>query len=163
MRPDSQTKRRLLIAWWEQFLPSYAVIILSHREPLVKETVLKRIGEMAAGVPCDLSVYVLFSGAKAHRVPVYIGKAAQPLRRWAQHLDGWISGTGSYRAWRELLLDKAGLARKDSTLLVIPETAIRKPPLTGFPTTIGSVEYQLVGLAEDAFPGRLLNREGKKR
>lgn len=47
--------------------------------------------------------------------------------------------------------------------MVVPEDAISASPIPGFPTSVGSVEYQLVALAQDAFPGTLLNREGVGR
>jgi hypothetical protein len=95
--------------------------------------------------------------------PVYIGKTDDPMVRWRQHLDGWASGTGSYARWRQTLLDAEGRVRCPLTLLVVPAGAIVRAPLPGFPTTVGSVEYQLVGLAADTFPGRLLNSEGQGR
>jgi hypothetical protein len=93
----------------------------------------------------------------------FLGKTDDPMARWRQHLDGWASGTGSYARWRQALLDAEGRVRYPLTLLVVSAVAIVRAPLPGFPTTVGSVEYQLVGLAADAFPGRLLNSEGQGR
>ena len=53
--------------------------------------------------------------------------------------------------------DRDGRAAADLTLLVVPVAAITRPPIPGFPVTLGAVEYQLVGLVQDAHPGRLLN------
>jgi len=47
--------------------------------------------------------------------------------------------------------------------MVVPQDAIIAPPIPGFPTSVGSVEYQLVALAQDAFARTLLNREGVGR
>jgi hypothetical protein len=159
MSSDAERKRELLKVWWGDFTGRYAVRLLGRSEPLDKSLVLDRLMDVQAGP----SVYLLFVEGKEVLVPVYIGRADDPVVRWDQHLDGWLAGKRSYAAWRKELLDKDGRSKDNLLLLVVPASAITRPPIPGFPTTAGSVEYQLVGLAEDAFPGRLLNHEGKGR
>ena len=163
MSQDADRKRVLLTDWCGAFLPQHSAPILTRGMPVGRELALERIARMPAGCPAGSSVYVLLAETVEGPVPVYIGKADSPLRRWRQHLEGWCLGTRSYAKWREVLLDPDGLARDDLTLLIVPATSIDRPPIPGFPMTIGAVEYQLVGLAEGAYPGRLLNDEGRGR
>ena len=163
MSRDAHSKRALLGDWLAVFLPQHSASILARGLPLDTESALGRIRRMPAGCPAGPSVYVLFAETDEGPVPVYIGKADSPLRRWRQHLEGWGLGRRSYAKWREVLLDSDGLARDGLTLLIVPASAISRPPIPGFPTTIGAVEYQLVGLTEEVYPGRLLNHEGRGR
>jgi len=160
---DAEAKRALLADWWRDLMPRYSVSILRQGAALTKADVSQQLKRLLAGRTFGLSVYVLFAQAGDQVLPMYIGKAESPLRRWEQHADGWCRGVHSYAQWRAVLLDSDGLARQDLVLLVVPESAIGRPPIPGFPTTVGAVEYQLVGLVEDAFPGCLLNHEGKAR
>jgi hypothetical protein len=159
MSRDAERKRELLKAWWGGLIGQFAVRLLGRTEPLDKALALDRLKD----VPTGLSVYLLFVEEKEGLVPVYIGRTDDTLGRWDQHLDGWLAGKRSYAAWRQKLLDAEGRANANLLLLVVPASAITQPPIPGFPTTAGAVEYQLVGLAEAAFPGRLLNHEGKGR
>jgi hypothetical protein len=159
MSSDAERKRELLKAWCGDFTGRFAVRLLGRAEPLDKDLALGRLKDLTTG----LAVYLLFVEEKDGLAPVYIGRADDTLVRWGQHLDGWLAGKRSYAAWRRKLLDADGRALANLLLLVVPASAITQPPIPGFPCTVGSVEYQLVGLAEDAFPGRLLNHEGKGR
>jgi hypothetical protein len=156
---DADKKRALLAAWWAPLLQNHCFGLFDRLTPLDPTAALLRL----AAVPAVSSIYVLLADIYGEVTPVYIGKADDPLARWRQHLDGWLRGSGSYARWREALLDADERVRYDLTLLVVPADAIVNSPIPGFPTTVGSVEYQLVGLASDAFPGRLLNSEGQGR
>lgn len=161
MSRDAEKKRALLAAWWAKLLADNSCRLFEPLEPLDSKVAMARL----ASLPVAPSVYLLLADIDGDLTPVYIGKAdrSNPSTRWQQHLDGWVRGTSSYARWRNALLDEAGRVRYALTLLVVPADAIENPPLPGFPRTIGSVEYQLVGLAADAFPGRLLNSEGQGR
>jgi hypothetical protein len=161
MSHDADKKRALLAAWWAGLLPDHSFPLFERLEPLAPKVAMARLAKL----PAAPSVYVLLADIDGEVTPVYIGKAdrSTPGVRWQLHLAGWVRGTGSYARWRVALLDAEGRVRYKLTLLVVPAVAIVSPPLPGFPTTIGSVEYQLVGLAADAFPGRLLNSEGQGR
>jgi hypothetical protein len=159
MNPDADRKRQLLAEWWADLLPQFSVRLLNPGEPLEQAVALGRLRQRPELCGAGPSVYVLF----ADLVPVYIGRTDDVLGRWEQHLKGWAAGTKSYARWRQALLNTDGSARFALVLLVVPATAITRPPIPGFPTTAGSVEYQLVGLAADAYPGRLLNHEGRGR
>jgi hypothetical protein len=159
MSPDADQKRKLLTEWWADLLPRFAVGLLQPGEQLEQEVALERLRETTGLCAAGPSVYVLF----ADLVPVYIGRTDDVLGRWEQHLKGWAAGTKSYARWRQALLSPDGSARFALVLLVVPAGAITRPPIPGFPSTAGSVEYQLVGLAADAYPGRLLNHEGRGR
>jgi hypothetical protein len=161
MSPDADKKRALLKSWWANLLPEHSFRLFEPLEPFDPKVAMTRL----ATLPAAPSIYVLLADMDGEVTPVYIGKAdrSTPGVRWQQHLDDWKRGTGSYARWREALLDREGRVRYALTLLVVPAEAIVRPPLPGFPSTVGSVEYQLVGLAADAFPGRLLNSEGQGR
>jgi hypothetical protein len=159
MSRDADKKRALLAAWWADLLPDHSVRLFARLAPLDPAASLTRLSDL----PSVPSVYVLLADIGGEATPVYIGKADDPGIRWRQHLDGWVRGTGSYARWRQALLTTDGRVRYDLTLLVVPAGAISRPPLPGFPATVGSVEYQLVGLAADAYPGCLLNHEGQGR
>lgn len=161
MTRDADLKRAMLSDWWANLLPDRSVRLFEALDSFDPKAATARL----AGLPSSPSVYVLFADIDGEVTPVYVGKADRlsPGERWRQHLDGWARGTGPYGRWREALLDAEDRVRHDLILLVVPAVAIVNPPLPGFPTTIGSVEYQLVGLAADAFPGRLLNNEGRGR
>ncbi|GAA4012562.1 hypothetical protein GCM10022631_25380 [Deinococcus rubellus] len=95
-------------------------------------------------------MYVLVQRSAA-TVPLDIGRAANPSSRWQGHLKGHRSDMPRYARWSvffEQLLD----------LYVVPVGEMHGPPIPGFPVTAGAVESQLIGLAQDAYPG-LLNRE----
>jgi len=110
-------------------------------------------------------VYLVCSGAPLEQPrPLYVGKSDYPALRWANgHLPGLrralLGRGGPYARWIESFRS----ARRPIHLMVVPQDAIIAPPIPGFPTSVGSVEYQLVALAQDAFPGTLLNREGVGR
>lgn len=159
MNLDAQKKSALLTSWYEDFLPSHTVCLFDRLSRFDRTTAISRL----ANLPTKPSIYILFVTEQDCFVPVYIGKADSPLLRWGQHLEGWSKGAGSYARWRAALLDTDGRANADLTLLVIPLDEIKQPPIPGFPVSLGTVEYQLVGLASDAFPGRLLNSEGRGR
>jgi hypothetical protein len=161
MSRDADKKRALLTSWWANLLPDHSFPLFEPLEPFDPKAATARL----ASLPAAPSVYVLLADIDGEVTPVYIGKAdrSTPGVRWQQHLDGWMRGTGNYARWREALLDGEGRVRYALTLLVVPAEDIVSPPLPGFPSTLGSVEYQLVGLAADAFPGRLLNSEGQGR
>lgn len=87
--------------------------------------------------------------------PLYIGKSKHPLHRWKQHLTHLARGEGVYARWLPLW-------ERSLELYVIPDEALQAAPLPGFPVTVGSVEYQLIGLAQDAYD-HLLNSDGVAR
>lgn len=159
MSRDAEKKMFLLTEWWGEFAPARTIKLLDRFAVIDHAAALARLGVLSA----EPSVYVLFSGTYGHEVPVYVGKADDPIRRWNGHLDGLRKGQKSYARWRTALLDPDGRAAADLTLMVIPVAAINRPPIPGFPLTLGALEYQLVGLIQDAYPGRLLNVEGRGR
>jgi hypothetical protein len=161
MRRDAETKKHLLSEWWGRFPPSLTHRILRAGDALDVE---RSVASLPPGPEVgESSVYVLFGEDGEGRVPLYVGKSDAPRSRWETHLKSFAQGEGVYRKWRQALLDGAGTARFDLWLLIVPASRITAPPIPGFPVTVGSVEYQLVALAADAFPGRLLNSEGRGR
>lgn len=111
-------------------------------------------------------LYVLFvKRTDKEWLPLYIGKTASLYKRWVGgHLKKLQEcyanrGTGSYEIWQNRLIDK----RQQVFVGCVGDSKIRYPPIPNFPTTIGAIEYQLVALANDAFPDMLLNREGVRR
>jgi hypothetical protein len=98
-------------------------------------------------------------------VPLYIGKTSSPRDRWInghlRSLNRAVETTrpASYSKWIHSLESMEG----ELHLFCIHESKVKAPSIPGFPQTIGSIEYQLVSLANDAFPGKLLNSEGVGR
>jgi hypothetical protein len=112
-----------------------------------------------------LYLYILLIRNADEVIPLYIGKASSPRDRWMNgHLRnlrkacGGVKPTG-YSKWVKALEKAEGGAY----LFCVHESAIKYPPIPGFPKTVGSIEYQLISLAGDAFPGRMLNSEGVGR
>lgn len=163
MGGDGDRKRELLQDWWRELLPVYSVRLFGRGDLVDRAVGVASLGGLPSACRECPAVYILFADSTAGPVPVYVGKADDALTRWAQHLDGWTAGRGSYARWRRELLDEGGRCRDDLFLLIVPRAAITHPPIAGLPATVGAVEYQLVALAEDAYPGWLLNHEGRGR
>jgi GIY-YIG catalytic domain-containing protein len=104
-------------------------------------------------------LYIMEVEAGGMRLPLYIGKSRNPASRWGDHFRK-LNGVnkGSYASWRKVFetLDNP------IYLSVLSENTIQSAPLSGFPCTVGSVEYQLISLAGDFSP-LLLNHEGNAR
>ncbi|MEA4884517.1 MAG: hypothetical protein VB144_12845 [Clostridia bacterium] len=96
-------------------------------------------------------------------IPLYIGKTHDLLGRWSTHVGSLNAGKGSYSNWRRTIPDASGKTRMGLYLMAIPQSAVKAPAIPGFPTTIGSLEYQIISLSGDAYPGELLNEEGNRR
>ena len=154
-------KLELLKAWLLTHGQSHSVRLLSAGETADEQKILDRI--RSAGPDREFSVYVLVAKISGSDVPVYVGKTDRLLERWRAHAKGIKDGAGLYSHWRRLLLDDKGRARYETMLIVVPSSRIIRPPIPEFPTTVGSVEYQLVGLISEAYPETFLNVEGRPR
>ena len=160
---DPLTKRRLLDRWLAAWGPAHRACLAAAGEPVVRQRALLAIASLPRAGWGAETIYVLLAETATGSVPAYVGRAADPLARWTQHLAGLERGRGAYARWRRALLDAQGHAVHGLRLLVVPVSEVTAPPLPGFPVTVGALEYQLVGLAVDAYPGRLLNHEGNRR
>jgi hypothetical protein len=98
-------------------------------------------------------IYLLCMKDADTYIPIYIDKSKIPVTRWRSHVKNLYLGKSSYGKWKMYLLDDDS-AIYDCILMLVPESAIAEPPIKGFPKTIGSIEYQLVSLASDAYPER---------
>lgn len=164
MIADTQ-KAQLFRTWMTSHLNVRSVLLFSRLLPEPAITLEAK----TALLGCDSDIvhlYVLYIGDSANMLkPLYIGKADSPAKRWLQgHLPklrraATGSDQGSYGRWWHALQD----ADTEVRLFVIAEPDIQYPPIPGFPKTVGSIEYQLIALATDAFPGVLLNYEGVGR
>ncbi|GGK38173.1 hypothetical protein GCM10008955_35090 [Deinococcus malanensis] len=160
---DALRKRVLFEAWMAEHQP-FSVQFAQKGEAIDRRTVLARLTTLAGRQRAPEYVYVLSERRPEEITPAYVGKARSPVTRWTQHLAGLTKGEGSYARWRQRFLREGHeTVRFDLDLLLVGETQVQFPPLPGFPTTIGAVEYQLVGLAAGAYPLRLLNHEGQAR
>lgn len=116
---------------------------------------LQILTRLCAALPFpEESVYVLVH-RDAPTLPLYIGRAAQPVKRWEAHLRSLTESTPRTDAWRMHF-------QQPLDLYVVPVTAMHGPPIPCFPVTVGAVEAQLISLAQDTSPA-LLNREGVRR
>ncbi len=160
---DALRKRMLFEAWMTEH-QAHSLTFAQQGEPIDRRTVLARLTSLAGRQRSPEYVYILSERRPGEDTPAYIGKTQSPVTRWSQHLAGLSKGEASYARWRSRFLREGHeTVRFDMTLLVMGETSIQFPPLPDFPTTIGAVEYQLVGLAADGYPLRLLNDEGQSR
>src|SRR5262249_4872046 len=116
MSRDAEKKQALLADWWAEFVPNRTIKLLDQLTGFAPAAVLARLGTVSP----EPSVYVLFCGAEGQGVPVYVGKADDPISRWKVHLEGLQKGQRSYARWRADLLDADGRAAADLTLLVVP-------------------------------------------
>lgn len=157
-------RRRVLFEAWMAGHQANSMTLAVQGEPIDRRTVLARLTCLAGRQRAPEYVYILSERRPQEETPAYIGKARSPVTRWTQHLAGLTRGEGPYARWRSrFLLEGHETVRFDLTLLVVGETSVQFPPIPGFPTTVGAVEYQLVGLAEQGYPLRLLNHEGQGR
>ncbi|MGY2894337.1 hypothetical protein ACVWZX_002353 [Deinococcus sp. UYEF24] len=163
MESDALRKRVLFETWLEAHRNASATLALAG-EPIDRRRFLARVVSLTGQQRDDEYIYMLLERRPSEETPAYIGRATSPMRRWMQHLTGLARGEGSYARWRTRLLREGHeTTRFDLELLVVGETHLLFPPLPDFPVTVGAVEYQLVGLAADAYPLRLLNHEGQSR
>jgi hypothetical protein len=160
---DALKDRVLFETWVEAHRDASALLALAG-EPIDRRRFLARVASLAGQQRDDTYVYLLLERRPSEETPAYIGQAASPMRRWMEHLSGLARGEGPYARWRTRLLREGHeTTRFDLELLVVGETRLHFPPLPGYPTTTSAVEDQLVGLAADAYPLRLLNHEGQGR
>jgi hypothetical protein len=161
---DQERKQVLLDRWLTLFLDEYSFLLFDKDgEVNAKEASTKIKTASLHWKDFDQSLYVLLIRLKSTLVPVYIGKSNNPLNRWQSHIKSLVKGKGSYQRWRSLLLNETGTFKYATFLLIVPDYMIAKPVIPGFPHTVGSIEYQLIGLASDVYPDYLLNLEGNRR
>ena len=100
-------------------------------------------------------------------IPLYVGKTTNLLKRWkggcghVQKLKKAANNAleGSYLNWANRLEE----LDEEIFLFCLNEQNVMFPPIPYFPVTIGAIEYQLISLAADGYPGFLLNNEGVGR
>ncbi len=161
LQADALQKRALFEAWLAAHV-NFSLPLALAGDVIQARSVFARIASLTGQQGAPEYVYVLMERREGDDTPAYIGKSKEPLKRWAQHLRGLALGEGSYARWRKRLLREGHeQVRFDLTLFVVGD--VRHAPIPNFPLSIGAVEYQLVGLAADAYPLRLLNSEGQGR
>lgn len=159
MESDALRKRVLFETWLEAHRDASALLALAG-EPIDRRRFLARIASLAGQQRDDDYVYLLLERRPSEETPAYIGQATSPMRRWMGHLTGLARGEGTYARWRTRLLREGHeTTRFDLEVLVVGETHLRFPPLPGALATISAVQAQLLGLAADAYPLRLLDHE----
>ena len=160
MKGDALQSRALFEAWLDAHREAMAPLALAG-EPIDRRRFLGRVSRLAGQQRDDDYVFVLVERRPNEETPAYIGRASRPVDHWMPHLTGLAGGTGRYARWRTRLLREGhDTARFDLELLVVGQTHLQFPPRPGGATTASSVEEQLLGLAADAYPLRLLNQEG---
>lgn len=154
-------KRQLFEAWLGQH-QSFATALSGAGQPLNVKGAVEGIAHLVGKQGSAEYIYLLVEQQEGVEVPAYIGKSKNPVSRWTSHLKNLLVGEKAYARWQARLLDE-GQVRQPLKLYVIGQDQVQGPPIPGFPTTIGAIEYQLIGLAADAFVPRLLNSEGQAR
>lgn len=154
---DALRKRVLFETWLEAHREASAPLSLAG-EPIDRRRFLARMASLAGQQQDDDYLYLLLERRPSEETPAYIGRAASPMRRWMAHLSGLAWGEGTYARWRTRLLREGHeTTRFDLEVLVVGESHLLFAPLPGAPLTVTAVEEQLVGLAADAYPLRLLD------
>lgn len=157
-------KRDLLDDWMSLYKDQYSIKFVMKGQSIIKEKILEEIEKhYLRHEDSHNFVYLLCISNDENLVPAYIGKSVNPVNRWKSHIDRIQKGTGSYKKWKDILLQKNEIAKYTLLLFVIPEKSIATPPIPNFPTSVGSVEYQLISLVSDVYPSILLNHEGNRR
>jgi len=160
---DTLRKRVLFETWLEAHRDASATLALAGT-PIDRRRFLARVASLSGQQRDDDYIYLLLERRPSEETPAYIGRAASPMRRWMQHLSGLARGEGPYARWRTRLLREGHeTTRFDLEVLVVGATHVTFPPRPGFSTTLGDVEHQLIGLAADTYPLRLLGHEGQSR
>ncbi|MGA8941653.1 MAG: hypothetical protein WB502_02910 [Thermoactinomyces sp.] len=162
MQVDTDSKKRQLLLEWVCSLQPYHILFAKPGERVDRNQVLKRIS--VENFKCySECIYILLIEQNTVKIPVYIGKSRHPLKRWDFHLRSWSREKGPYQKWSALLTDTEKKTKYPMFLMIAPDYSIQKPVIAGFPKTIGSIEYQLIGLTSDGYPNFLLNSEGNRR
>jgi hypothetical protein len=158
---DALRNRVLFETWLEAHRDAAAPLALAG-ERIDRRRFLARVASLAGQQRDDEYVYLLMERRPNEETPAYIGQAASPMRRWMEHLSGIARGEGPYARWRTRLLREGHeTTRFDLEVFVVGETYLQFPPLPGGASTISAVEAQLVRLAADAYPLRLLDLAGQ--
>ena len=156
-------KKRILDAWLSVHMKGHLITLLNLCEMVDRQRMLDTIERFVSNLPNEMCIYILLVKVAGSNVPIYVGKSDKLAHRWRNHLTGIEKGDRLYAKWRRLLLDNEGKARYETLLMVVPSSHVGQPPLPEFPSTVGSVEYQLVSLISDSYPSTFLNIEGKSR
>ncbi|GEM_PF-5771668 len=113
-------------------------------------------------------IYIMyFKKANFDLIPLYVGKTTNLLKRWkggGGHIEKLKKAAndaleGTYLNWANRLEKLEG----EIFLFCLDEQNVIFSPIPYFPITIGAIEYQLISLAADVYPGFLLNKEGVGR
>jgi hypothetical protein len=159
-----EKKKQLLNDWLNIFNENFNIEFAAQGQKVNKELILERIRSHCAKFNGSAEyIYLLCASTGQKTIPVYIRKTVNPTSRWRSHISKLLKGKGSYFHWKNLLIRENDIATQSLILLIIPESEIVTPPIPNFPSTVGSVEYQLVSLVSDAYPKTLLNKEGNRR
>jgi hypothetical protein len=158
----SLEKKQLLSCWMKLHLEKFSCSFCLKDEPINSNLIQNNIKKMILGYEGAEYIYLLCINVEQDIIPIYIGKSITPVTRWRSHIKNLQVGNNSYGEWRNKLFDNQSM-KYDCILMVVPDIFILEPPIIGFPKTIGSVEYQLIGLTSDAYPDTLLNNEGNRR
>ncbi|TVX99401.1 hypothetical protein [Paenibacillus cremeus] len=156
-------RKKELIDHWLALYEHNALHFPPRGTMLDNKSVIQKMERHVANQNYSDSIYILRLLSQHGAIPIYIGRSNSPVSRWKSHLDRLIKGKGLYERWHEILLDANGYLKEDLDLIVILDTELTIPAIPMFPCTVGSIEYQLVSLASDAYPNTLLNHEGNRR
>lgn len=158
-------KQALLQLWLKEHAPGNYAPLFASRAPDFKPTAEAISLLQRPVVSQGMYLYIVCLGSESEpTIPVYVGKAANPWKRWnTGHLaalrQAYRTNIGRYTRWIALFEQHP----ETLYLMCLHESHIQFPPLPDFPLGVGAVEYQLISLAADAYPETLLNDEGVAR
>lgn len=156
-------RKKELIDQWLALYEHSALKFPPSGTMLENKSVIQEIEKHLKNQTYSDSIYILRLISEEGAIPIYIGRSNSPVHRWKSHLDGLKKGKALYSRWQELLLDANGFLKVKLDLIVVLDTELTVSAIPMFPCTVGSIEYQLVSLASDAYPDTLLNHEGNRR
>lgn len=158
-------KRELLQAWLDQFSRN-TINICKAGNKIDKNLVLNQIQTQYMTKDKHEWIYILTVKKDNNDIPLYIGKTNSPYNRWKSHIENIENiekNKGLYKRWTQVLYNPNKTAIEDLYITLVPQSDISKPPIPGFPISIGAIEYQLISIASDVYPQYLLNKEGNRR
>ena len=165
--PDNKKKRGFYEVWVKAHIEDNNICKLFERTSPnieISKSFIEFINSRKTGIN---HIYIMMKkNERGNLIPLYIGKSNSPRTRWLHgHLRNLLAvekgevNSKNYNNW----LKKLNSKNCTVYLMCVDQEKIKFPPIPGFSVSVGSIEYQLISLATDAFDSSLLNSEGVAR
>ncbi|MFC4455674.1 GIY-YIG nuclease family protein [Deinococcus sonorensis] len=154
---DSAVARRHFEGWLAAH-QGYGFVLANAGEPMVRGRMLAQLTSLTGRQQDPEYICLLMEQRLGDETPAHIGRTRTPGRYWSDHLRGLLAAQGEYARWRRRLLREGhDTVRYDLHLYVIGQRHVAFAPQPDGPVSAEAVERQLVALATEGFPLRLLN------